>query len=214
MDLLEITKKLSQEDKKTQTLSQKIDSISERLKEFYENYKKENIRSQNLPKLKESINSSIGILKASNYLYIPMLGLSNAGKSTILNGLVGCSILPAHKNECTKKGILIKHWENDFPVIRKTKFKEDKLGNEIIYYFKPEENIIAYGLDDIHRVLEGTNGEFTDNTEDYFYEIDINIKFVRELNVDETIKNKKFVSLICLDLEQIMPLNKMKYIVI
>jgi hypothetical protein len=119
-----------------------------------------------------------------------MLELSNAGKSTILNGLVGCSILPAHKNECTKKGILIKHWENDFPIIRKTKFKEDKLGDEIIYYFKPERDIIAYGLDDIHRVLEGTNGEFTDNTEDYFYEIDINIKFVRELNIDETIKNK------------------------
>ena len=190
MDLLEITKKLSQEDQKTLTLSQKIDSISERLKEFYEKYKKENIRSQNLPKLKESIDSSIKILKTSNYSYIPMLGLSNAGKSTILNGLVGCSILPAHKNECTKKGILIKHWENDYPVIRKTKFKKDKLGDEIMYYFKPEENIIAIGLDDIHRVLEGTNGEFTDNTEDYFYEIDINIKFVRESILDENIKNK------------------------
>ena len=190
MDLLEITKKLSQEDKKTQTLSQKIDSISERLKEFYEKYKKENIRTQNLKMLQKYINFSIGILKTSNFLYIPMLGVSNAGKSTILNGLIGCSLLPTQLKEWTKKGILIKHWENDTPVIRKTKFIDDKLGDEIIYYFKPEENPMGTGLDDIHRMLKGTNGEFTDNAEDYFYEIDINIKFVRELNVDENIKNK------------------------
>ena len=190
IDMKELLTKLSKEDIKKQNLSQKIDDISKRLIEFYEEYKKENVRQQNLDKLQKSINSSIGILKTSNYLYIPMLGVSNAGKSTILNGLIGCSILPAHKNECTKKGILIKHWDNEFPAIRKTKFKKDNLGDEIIYYFEPEANIIARGIHDIHRVLEGTNGEFTDNAEDYFYQIDINIKFVRELNMDENIKNK------------------------
>lgn len=190
IDMKELLTKLSKEDIKTQNLSQKIDAISKRLLEFYEEYKKENVRQQNLEKLQRSINSSIGILKTSNYLYIPMLGVSNAGKSTILNGLIGCSILPAHKNECTKKGILLKHWDNEFPAIRKTKFKKDTLGDEVIYYFEPEGNIIAKGIHDIHRVLEGTNGEFTDNAEDYFYQIDINIKFVRELNIDENIKNK------------------------
>jgi GTP-binding protein EngB required for normal cell division len=184
----ELYKKLSQKD---ETLGQKIDSISKRLLDFYEKYKKENIRTQNLKMLQKYINSSIGILKTSNFLYIPILGVSNAGKSTILNDLIGCSILPTQQNECTKKGILIKYWENEFLVIRKTKFIKEELGDEIIYYFKPEENITTIGLDDIHRVLEGTNGEFTDNTEDYFYEIDINIKFVREeLNVDESMKNK------------------------
>ena len=190
IDMKELLTKLSKEDIKKKNLSQKIDDISKRLIEFYEEYKKENVRQQNLEKLQKSINSSIGILKTSNYLYIPMLGVSNAGKSTILNGLIGCSILPAHKNECTKKGILIRHWDNEFPAIRKTKFKKDTLGDEIIYYFEPEGNIIAKGIYDINRVLEGTNGEFTDNAEDYFYQIDINIKFVRELNMDENIKNK------------------------
>lgn len=190
IDMKELLTKLSKEDIKKQNLSQKIDDISKRLIEFYEEYKKENVRQQNLEKLQKSINSSIGILKTSNYLYIPMLGVSNAGKSTILNGLIGCSILPAHKNECTKKGILIKHWDIEIPAIRKIKFKKDTLGDEIIYYFEPEANIIARGIYDIHRVLEGTNGEFTDNAEDYFYQIDINIKFVRELNMDENIKNK------------------------
>ena len=89
IDLEELSKKLSQENKKFQTLGQKIDSISERLLEFLDE-NKENIRQENLERLKKYINSSIGILKTSNFLYIPMIWLSNAGKSTFLNGLIGC----------------------------------------------------------------------------------------------------------------------------
>ena len=83
-----------------------------------------------------------------------MLGVSNAGKSTILNGIIGSRILPAQKNECTKKGILIKHWEKNYPVIRKTKFKIEKLGKDDIYYFESDKDIIAKGIEKIHRVLK------------------------------------------------------------
>ena len=59
---------------------------------------------------------------------------TNAGKSTILNGLLGYSILPAQKNEYTKKGILIRYWNIDYPFIHKTRFinKDNK------YYFQSE----------------------------------------------------------------------------
>ena len=117
-------------------------------------------------------------------------GVSNAGKSTILNGIIGSRILPAQKNECTKKGILIKHWDKDYPVIRKTKFKKDQLGKDNIYYFEPDKDIIAKGIEKIHHVLEGTNGEFSNKKEDFFYEIDINIKFVNDLKIDEGLKEK------------------------
>ena len=119
-----------------------------------------------------------------------MLGVSNAGKSTILNGIIGSRILPAQKNECTKKGILIKHWEKNYPVIRKTKFKIEKLGKDDIYYFEADKDIIAKGIEKIHRILEGTNGEFSSKEEDFFYEIDINIKFVNDLKIDDSLKEK------------------------
>ena len=172
------------------TLNNKIDDISKRMMEFYDEYQKENVKQEYLEKLRQYINSSIGILKTSKLLYIPMLGVSNAGKSTILNGIIGNRILPAQKNECTKKGILIKHWDKDYPVIRKTRFKNEKLGGDDTYFFEPDEDIIARGIDKIHRVLEGTNGEFTGKEEDFFYEIDINIKFVNDLKIEESLKEK------------------------
>ena len=104
------------------------------------------------------------ILDSSNLIYIPLFGESNAGKSTILNGLIGYSILPAQKNECTKKGILIRYWNRDYPVIRKTRFinKDNK------YYFQSEKETIAENIEDIQKVLTGLNGKFIENEEDFF----------------------------------------------
>ncbi len=115
-----------------------------------------------------------------------MLGVSNAGKSTILNGLIGYNILPAKKKECTKKGILIRYWENDYPVIRKTRFFSDN--NK--YYFLSEKEIIANNVEDIQNILSGLNGKFTENEEDFFYEIDINIKFVKDAEIEDSLKER------------------------
>ena len=155
-----INEKLEEDDEKTKiynikkieedkTLDNKINDISKRMMDFYKEYEKEKVKQHNLEKLRQYINSSIGILKTSKLLYIPMLGASNAGKSTILNGIIGTRILPAQKNECIKKGILIKHWEKNYPVIRKTRFKTEKMGNDDIYYFEPDEHIIAKGIKNI-----------------------------------------------------------------
>ena len=182
----EIEKKINEEKSK----AEKIDDLSKKMLRLYDKCKEENLKSEKLKQLQKYINSSIGILKTSKQLYIPMLGLSNAGKSTILNGIVGSRILPTEKNECTKKGILIKHWNKEYPVIRKTKFKKEKLGDEDIYYFESNEKFITKGLENIHHVLEGTNGEFTQNEENFFYEININIKFVNDLKIDDNLKEK------------------------
>ena len=94
-------------------------------------------------------------IKLYDYIYIPLFGVSNAGKSTILNCIMGCDLLPCHKNECTKKGIIIKYWNKDFPVIRKTNLKKlKKIHQKFIYSFSPEEKIIAKGIEDIKKVLD------------------------------------------------------------
>ena len=172
------------------SLSKKIDDLSKRMENLKQSKEVQGIGSYKLNSLRLYINSSIGILKTAKLLYIPMLGVSNAGKSTILNGIIGYKILPAQKTECTKKGILIKHWDEKIPVLRKTRFKKEFVGNETIYYFEPDEEIIAAGAKNIYRVLEGTNGEFPRDEKDFFYEIDINIKFVNDLKLDESLKQK------------------------
>ena len=169
----------------------KIDNISSRMEGFYRDISKESTRPIDMNLLRCYINNSINILKASQYFYIPFLGVSNAGKSTILDTLIGFSLLPAHKNECTKKGILIKHWSRPYPALRRTNFKPAKsLMGDTFYYFEPQMREIATGVENIQRTLEASNYEFTQNKEDFFYEIDVNIKFINELNIDNDLKEK------------------------
>ena len=177
--------------KELRNKNNKINNLSLRMAEFYKKLLKENTRKINIKLLNNYINNSISILKASQYFYIPLLGVSNAGKSTILDTLIGYKLLPAHKNECTKKGILIKHWNRPIPVLRKTNLeKKESLNKEIYYQFEPNKGEIASGVEQIQRYLEASNYEFCKDEKDFFFEIDVNIKFIEELNLDEDLKDK------------------------
>lgn len=118
-EIKKIEEEIKKKDNKDKSFNGKIEDISERMKKFYKEFEESNIKTEKLPMLREKINSSIGILKASKLIYISILGVSNAGKSTIFNGLIGDRLLPTQQNECTKKGILIKYTDIDVPVIRK-----------------------------------------------------------------------------------------------
>ena len=186
----EIINEIKTKIKEERNFNNIIDDFAQRLKHIYISYQKEK-ENNHINNIEIYINSSIGILKTSKNLYIPLLGVSNAGKSTILNSLIGHKILPSQRNECTKKGILIKHWDKDFAIIRKTKFIKETMctGNDI-YYFSSQENIIAKGEKNIRKILEGANGKFTSNEEDFFYEINIKMKFIDELRIDANLKEK------------------------
>jgi len=190
-EIKKIEEEIKEKDNKDKSFNGKIEDISERMKKFYKEFEESNIKTEKLPMLREKINSSIGILKASKLIYIPILGVSNAGKSTIFNGLIGDRLLPTQQNECTKKGILIKYTDIDVPVIRKVNFIPDTLGGEEIYYFKPSQKIMGKGIEQIHDILEGANGKYIEDQEDFFYEIDIRIQYVHEnKQIDKNLKEK------------------------
>ena len=65
-------------------------------------------------------------IKLSNQIFIPFLGPSNSGKTTILNGIIGRNILPT--NLCTKRGIIISYsdQEDDEISTYKSSFIEEK----------------------------------------------------------------------------------------
>ena len=132
------------------------------------------------------INSSIINLKNSKYFYIPIIGLNNVGKSTILNSLIGYQLLPNNNSETTKKGILIKYWNKDYPIIYKTHFKIDNG----IYYFKSENRYLATGTKNVMKILNGVNNDFSNDVDDFFYEINTKIKFVDEFNFGNKLKDQ------------------------
>ena len=99
------------------------------------------------------------------------MGINNAGKSNILNGIIGIKISLSQKNECMKKGVSTKHWGKYYLVIRKTRFISEIMGKDKIYCFEHDEDIIAKGIKNIHRILEGTDSEFTSKEQDFFMKL-------------------------------------------
>ena len=126
------------------------------------------------------------------FFYIPLIGVYNSGKSTILNNIIGYDLLPVKSGECTKKGVLIIHWDNDTPIIRKAKFVvENNQDKNDICYFQLNNDIIAEGDHNVRKILNGINGKFIEKEEDFFYVINVKIKFFENENFnDDNIKEK------------------------
>jgi len=165
------------------SLYNKIKENLKKLKDFSDKYKEKYIK--NIHKnILDSIDSANIILDNSDYFYIPLIGLNNAGKSTILNDLIGYNLLPNYSNETTKKGILIKYWEKDYPIICKVKY----LQNENTFEFK-SENKLGEGIKNVVDILEGINANFNENEEDFFYEIHIKLKYYNDLKLGDKLKN-------------------------
>ena len=107
------------------------------LQSFAKRIGKDKMEDEILKNLIELILNFIKFLKIYRFIFIPFLGPSNAGKSTIINGIIGKRILPTNLNECTKRGIIILHINSDDIFLYKADLKEDKdiLGHRN-YYFK------------------------------------------------------------------------------
>jgi ribosome biogenesis GTPase A len=100
-------------------------NIKDALKEisnFIDEYKEEKYIKDNYEIIQKQMNNTNSLIKNSDYFYLPLIGLSNSGKTTIINNLVGYNILPNGISKTTKRGILIKYCEKGEPVIYKVKF--------------------------------------------------------------------------------------------
>ena len=171
-------------------LKKKINDAITNFNNFFEYYKKEGIYKNQIDCVKNAIKPIINNLKTSKYFYIPLIGVYNSGKSTILNNLIGYDLLPVKAGECTKKGILIVNWEYDYPIIRKAKFVCENTGEKNdICYCEFNNDVIAEGDDNVRTILMGVNGNFIEKEEDFFYIINVKIKYLDNFS-DNSLKEK------------------------
>ena len=145
--------------------------------------------SEEISNIINEIYKTIEFLRIYDVIFIPFLGPSNAGKTTIINGMIGEDILPSDLNECTKRGIIIRYFDDHETEIniRKTFFREETFMGRQKYYFEPGK-IIAKGIKSVQETVRGLNYDFADKEEDSFYYIRTKIKLFDDLKLDNSIK--------------------------
>ena len=161
--------------------------IIDALKLFYEEFKDSDSNVEQIQNLSNEVENFIKYLKIYDVIFVPFFGASNAGKSTIINGIIGKDLLPCDLRECTKRGIIIKYY-SDTPVIKKASFLEETFSSKKYYYFEASEDIIGKGEVQIQQTLKGLNYKFNENEEDSFYYIKTRIKLFDDLGLDKSLK--------------------------
>ena len=164
--------------------------MKEKLTLLMDKLKNSKFELDKIKNLRESINYTLEFLTISDNIFIPFLGASNSGKTTILNGIIGRNILPTNLNECTKRGIIIRYCDSgeEETTIRKVNFEEDKFYTNKNNFFLKLGYIIGKGDKKVSEILSDLNYDYTDKEEDCFYYIRTKIKLFDEIGMDESLK--------------------------
>ncbi len=162
--------------------------ITKHLKNINEKFKKCKIFVDDTQKLIEEIQNIIEFLSIYDVIFIPFIGQVSVGKSTIINSIIGRQILPINSCECTRRGIIIKYWDEEETKMSKAFFKSIKIQDKFYYYFE-EIKDVAKGIYNIKQTLEGLNKDFNKKEEDSFFFIRTKIKLFDDLKFNEHYKN-------------------------
>ena len=149
----------------------------------------------------ENYGSIISILKddfkilknyifSSNLIFIPILGVSNSGKSSFINCLLGKNILPCDSSECTRRAIIIRYLkEKEKTSLYSIKFNTCENLNDIYYYYTKKE-LISENLEEIKEIISILNESFPSKEEDSFLLLEANIKFLENSDLGEVMDKR------------------------
>ena len=116
-------------------------------------------------------------------IYIPFIGVSSAGKSTIINCIVGYKLFPEALNECTTRGIIIEYSD----VVELYETEIDSTRN---YYVFSEKNRVAEGYKDVRDYLESLNYRYGNSESKYFYIVKTTIKSFDDFKFEDELKRR------------------------
>ena len=139
------------------------------------------------------LNNDFKVLKNyilnSELIFIPILGISNSGKSSFLNCLLQNDILDSNSSECTRRGMIIRYINDKNNIfLYSIKFKHSgNLNNTYYYYIK--KRLLSKKTEEIKEIIKITNESYPKNEEDCFFLLEINIPFLDDIKIKSEIKN-------------------------
>ena len=121
-------------------------------------------------------------------LFIPILGISNSGKSTFLNCLLQKEILTCNSAECTRRGIIIRYIEDKNKIsLYSIKFKYIENLDYTYYYFIKNKKL-SDDFNNIKEIIEISNDTFPKNEEKSFFLLETNIQLLDDMKIAPEIK--------------------------
>ena len=128
---------------------------------------------------------------------ISFIGNISAGKSTIINSIVGQEILPSKDGECTYRAVIIKH--RNIKNFKLYKAKLEIVGKETsseYYNFKEEDYPYCEGIEQIRSFLNNKNNDKKIDNNDAYIVIHGRLKIFDFIKLDNKYLNKvEFVDL-------------------
>ena len=154
----------------------------------FESLKKFKTDEENVVELLSlDLNKLEKIIYNKKKIYIPFIGVSSAGKSTILNCIVGDYIFPESQNECTTKGIILQHNFKD-----ETELFETEMDPSCDYYIFKERRSrpVAKGKYEVTQYLKTLNSFYSKNENKHFFILKTPIKLFDILNLSDDLKKR------------------------
>jgi len=131
---------------------------------------------------------------------IAFIGNISVGKSTVLNSIIGKSVLPTKETECTYRGVIIRYKDSDFFELYRTKLISKGKGLNQYYYFIDEDKPYRKGIKDIKSYLKSKNSDKVIKDEDAYIVITGRLKIFDFIKLDENMIDKiEFIDLPGLD---------------
>ena len=140
--------------------------------------------------LKDDFRILKNYIFSSSLIFIPILGVSNSGKSSFINCLLGKNILPSDSSECTRRAIIIRYLkEKEKTSLYSIKFNTCDNLNDIYYYYTKKE-LISENLEEIKEIISILNESFPSKEEDSFLLLETNIKFLDNSDLGEVMEKR------------------------
>ena len=178
-------------DKFLMKLSKQEKIINNFIKVFHELKKYTNNKDGNIiVRLQKDLEELKIIVLNQKRIYIPLIGVSSSGKSTILNNIVGYKIFPESKEECTTRGIIVQHSFDGTSKLYEITI-DSLIQNKDFYIFKENPNINPIeGRDKITSFLESVNEKYSLDEKTQFYILKTPIEFFNEYNINDDLKRR------------------------
>ena len=117
-------------------------------------------------------------------IYIPFIGVSSAGKSTILNCIVGYKLFPEAQNECTTRGIIIEYSSDVIELY------ETEIDSERNYYVFSPKKKVADGYKDVRDYLKSLNYKYGKDESKHFFIVKTTIKSFDDFGFSQELKDR------------------------